>query len=212
MDLIAPVLDQCARRALPLAAVSMTALPRADTPFLLLLFWHGFDRGSSARLASLGLTPRAVPGTALQINQRWSEIGVIERALLDLAWRLGAWNVERTEQRGCNTIGAPEREALECRQAFGDYAPERSGDPEWIEAPDRREMLDLGARIGFVRWLFRPVHRGLWASVADDATLVDDGGRPGACPLGPEPLRRPWRRSRHVYRLGRGRGLWLPSR
>ncbi|MEZ5652173.1 MAG: diguanylate cyclase [Burkholderiaceae bacterium] len=189
----------------------MTALPRADTPFLLLLFWHGFDDGSRARLAPLRLAPRSVPGTAIQMNLRWSDPGSLEARLLDMAWRLGAWSVERIEQRGCNTIGASPRETLECRQAFGDYAPERSGDPEWLEAPDRHDMLALGARIGFIRWLFRPVRHGLWGTVADDATLADDGGRDGVCPVRPVPLRRPWRRSRHVYRFGVGRGLWLPA-
>jgi len=40
--------------------------------------------------------------------------------LLDAAWRSGAWEVERVEQRSCNVIGASAAEALACGQAFGD--------------------------------------------------------------------------------------------
>lgn len=77
--------------------------------------------------------------------------------MLEAAWRLGAWELEREERRACSTIRAPDRETLECRQAFGE-PPFGDADPNSLvdEAPDRPEMLAAGARIGYVRWQFRP--------------------------------------------------------
>lgn len=210
MDLVSPVQVHRAQRGLPLMAVTLTAIPRVNTPLLLLMHWHGFADGSLARLRGLGVPARPVPGTGLQLNLPWQRPGELEAAILDLAWRLGAWQLERVEQRACLTLGAPVREAVECHQAFGEYAPEGSGDPQWVDAPDRMALRRLGERLGFVRWMFRPVSGGL-ARDHDDETLAEDGGRGGGCPVPPEPMRRPWRRARVVYRLGRGRGLWLPS-
>ena len=40
--------------------------------------------------------------------------------MLKAAWQFGAWDSVREERRGCNTAGASERGALQCRQAFGE--------------------------------------------------------------------------------------------
>ncbi len=213
MDILRWINDQLDAVKTPLFAVSVTAVPRSDTPLLLFLHWHGFHR--STPLAIPGLKPalRSMPGSALQINERWQRLEEIECSALDAAWQLGAWDLERSIRRGCNELAAAPVEAEECRRAFGDY--EYCGDAREEHllddgAPDRTELMALAARTGYVRWLFRPVSGGLWAETAQDVTLEEDGRRRPPCPVSPaDPrvssrvLRRP-QGSRTMYRLGRG--------
>src|SRR5688572_9746812 len=139
------VFDRIARQmeavGLPLFAVTLTALPRADTPVLLMLHWHGFGRETP------GGSPVSVPGSALQINQRWSALENLDDAMLDAAWRLGAWQLEREEKRACATAGARPHEALECRRAFGESTTGQ--ETVLADAPDLPDMLDLAAGIGY---------------------------------------------------------------
>ncbi|MDX5363318.1 MAG: hypothetical protein LPJ91_04100 [Pseudazoarcus pumilus] len=202
MDILSSISAQTAALRLPLYAVTLTALPRPNTPLLLMLHWHGFRRDERAPDQSPE-AHRAVPGSALQLNPPWHAFEEVEQALLDAAWQLGAWDVERHARRACSTVGAPEREALECRQAFGEnpFAP---GDESHllVEAPDRAEMLRFAHDKGYVRWQFRPVRGGLWCDTADDDTLGPDGGRAPPCPVTLEaPPHRPG--APFVYRLGK---------
>ena len=185
MELFDKIAEQIDSVRLPLFAVTLTALPRANTPLLLILHWHGYRPDPAANAGGkIPVGRRPVPGSALQINANWNAIAGLDGAMLDAAWQLGAWELDRDERRGCNTIGASEREALECRQAFGeDPFNGAAGTLVVAEAPDREEMLRLGARVGYIRWKFRPVRGGVWRSTAEDDTLAHDGGRRMPCPV-----------------------------
>jgi hypothetical protein len=208
MDIFHKIADQISAVGLPLYAVSLTALPRADTPVLLFLHWHGFRRAQ----------PRAgwrpVPGSALQLNERWQTLEEIDAAMLEAGWRLGAWDVEREEHEACNRVGAESREALACLQAFGEHTDRQTAEALLIaEAPDREALLKVGAEKGYVRWQFRPVAGGIWSATPGDETLAADGSRTPPCPVAPAPARqtrsnRPVART--VYRLGRITRIILP--
>jgi hypothetical protein len=190
---------------LPLFAVTLTAVPRANTPVLLMLHWHGFR--PAERPAAERRRLAAVPGSALQINERWDGLRALDEAMLDAAWRLGAWELDREERRACDTAGASEREALECRQAFGETA---GGDAALVaDAPDREALLALAAAVGYVRWLFRPVFGGLWRETAEDDTLAAEGGRSSPCPVPAQSPAGP-RAASTRYRLGAVHRLILP--
>lgn len=209
MDIFERVATQIDSVGLPLFAVTLTALPRADTPALLMLHWHGFRREGPSRAGAPPPLSVAVPGSALQLNDRWPHLAELETAVLEAAWRLGAWKLERDERRACNTIGAGEREALECRQAFGDLPVWEGASPLIEDAPDRHSLMQAAARVGYVRWQFRPVSGGVWQSVEGDDTLEADGGRRPPCPVGPTPVTPG--RSRHTeYRFGRIERLIVP--
>ena len=183
MQVYERIAEQIDGLRLPLFAVSVTALPRANTPVLLMLHWHGFRAEGPSQDAGDRPARLPVPGSTLQINADWNAIERLDEAVLDAAWRLGAWALDREERRGCSTAGAPEREVLECRQAFGDSPFD--GEPAVVsEAPDREEMMQASARIGYVRWQFRPVHGGVWRDTAlDDDSLSADGSRRPPCPV-----------------------------
>ncbi|HMN80854.1 MAG TPA: diguanylate cyclase [Burkholderiaceae bacterium] len=207
MDIFARIAQQVAAVGMPLYAVSVTAAARIDTPVLLFLHWHGFRRETPLRLPGVPLMPQPVPGSALQLNERWHAFEAIDEAMLDAGWQLGAWDVERVERRGCSRAGASAREAHECRQAFGDYP---DADTHLLaEAPDRPDLMRLASDTGYVRWQFRPVKGGLWPANGDDATLDAEGGGE---PPGPGRPSKPGRadharQSRICYRLGRGERL-----
>jgi hypothetical protein len=205
MDVFDRISGQLDAMRLPLFAVTLTAVPRADTPVLLMLHWHGFRRSERPAAGRRALAP--VPGSALQINERWDGLQALDEAMLEAAWRMGAWELDREERRACATAGARERESLECRQAFGETA---YGEAAMVaEAPDREDLLALGAAIGYIRWLFRPVQGGLWRQTAEDDTLSAEGGRPLPCPVAPQsPAGAGSARTR--YRLGAVRRLILP--
>jgi len=214
MEIFQKIAAQIASVGLPLYAVTLTAVPRADTPLLLFLHWHGFRRADAGRRSEGALAYRPVPGSALQLNDRWHALEEIDRAMLDAGWRLGAWDVERDERRPCNRVGASAGEAMECQQAFGDH-PNRGAAEELLlaEAPDRETLMHVGASKGYVRWLFRPVRGGVWRATADDDTLSPDGSRPPPCPVAPQARQglAPGRKAaRTVYRLGRISRIILP--
>ena len=208
MDVFRTVAAQIDAVRLPLFTVTLTAVPRGRTPLLLMLHWHGFRTEPEGRPNRKAAEP--VPSSALQLNVDWADLEQIDRLMLDAAWQLGAWELAREERRACNTAGASEREALECRQAFGDDPLGRIGETRMVaEAPDREDMMHLGARVGYVRWAFRPVRGGVWLEGAEDETLTVDGGREPPCPVGA------WqaagrRTGLARYRLGRISHLILP--
>ncbi|KVR30042.1 diguanylate cyclase [Burkholderia ubonensis] len=211
MDLFDRLQEQIENVRMPLFAVTVTAAAPVNTPLFAILHWHGFRRATPLILPGVEIPPRPVPGSAIQIDAPWRSFETVDAMLLDAAWQSGAWEVERVERRGCNVIGASAAEALACRQAFGDYGENVARDLQLlIDETARDELMQLAARRGYVRWLFRPVKGGLWRTLDEpDDTLDADGGRRPPCPVPPEP-RRPDGRGRTVYRLGRVHRILLP--
>jgi hypothetical protein len=192
MQVFSVVMDQMQSFGLPVVAVSLTALPHTNTPVLLMVHWHGFARPQSPRSVPGGARyePIAgIPGSALQLNDAWLALANLDDAMLQAAWQFGAWDLMREERRGCNTAGASEQEALACRQAFAQH-PFHGPQEDFIltEAPDRDELMQLGAQVGYVRWQFRPVKGGVWSRTDSDDTLMSDGGRSLPCPVSARPM------------------------
>ncbi|KPK27347.1 MAG: hypothetical protein AMJ66_11175 [Betaproteobacteria bacterium SG8_40] len=203
MDFAECISDQIAAAGRPLVGVTLAAVPCPDTPLILTLHWHGFVEERIAPIESA--TPvrfSSVPSSALQLNIRWTDLLSLDLAAMEAGWELGAWDVARTERQGCVRPGAPDKETMECRQAFASLPAGERGE-QWVvsEAPDAEDLLGLASRSGYVLWSFRPVHGGIWAEVADDATLRSDGTRKPPCPHHPVP---PGGRKMHrtVYRFG----------
>ena len=210
MDLFDRLQEQIDTVRLPLFDVTVTAVAQVNTPLIAILHWHGFRRATPLVLPGIEIPPRAVPGSAVQLNAPWHSFETVDAILLDAAWQSGAWEVERVEQRGCSVIGASPAEALACRQAFGIYEEDRTPDAQLLDDDaGREELMQLAARSGYLRWLFRPVKGGLWGTPNEpDDTLDADGGRRPPCPVPPAP-RRPDGRGRTIYRLGACRRILL---
>lgn len=188
MQVFEKIVEQVEAVGLPVVAVSLTAVPRANTPVLLMVHWHGFARKQAPQSAAANspVEPMAVgiPGTALQLSDAWLNMQHLDDAMLGAAWQYGAWDLVREERRGCNTAGASEREAMECRQAFAENPFQGPAEDYMLtESPDREDLMQLGARVGYVRWQFHPVKNGLWRNSASDDTLQSDGGRSLPCPV-----------------------------
>lgn len=205
MELLDCITEQISTNRLPLVGITVAAVSCPDTPVIVTLHWHGFVQeratpDAEERADTLTLAP--VPSTALQINDRWSELAELEIATMEAGWELGAWDVVRAERPPCMRPGAPAREAIECLNAFGQCAtPYRGNELVVTEAPDMDELIKVAAQSGYLCWQFRPVFGGLWAGVHDDATLNPDGKRDPQCPLAPRPPSGE-RRGRTVYRFG----------
>jgi len=203
MDFAECIADQLAAAGRPLVGVTLAAIPCPDTPVILTLHWHGFveeriapvDNAKPVRFSS-------VPSSALQLNMRWDELMLLDLAAMEAGWELGAWDVSRSERRGCDRLGAPVQETLQCRQAFGALPAGAFGEQLVVsETPDADDLLNVASRSGYVVWSFRPVHGGIWAEVSDDETLRSDGTRRPPCPYNPVPPGD--RKTRHtVYRFG----------
>ncbi|HWK61572.1 MAG TPA: diguanylate cyclase [Eoetvoesiella sp.] len=191
---------------LPLYAVTLSAVAKADTPLILMLHWHGFRRQSTVKLKGIDMPMRSVAGSALQINSGWKRVESLDQAMLDAAWQLGAWDLERANHRPYWRLNAPLQEAIACRRAFGDY-PDNADCTMMVEAPDQAKLLELAASTGYVRWIFRPRASGVWGQLPDDdKTLKQDGTRNWPCPVAPQPYDR-HRAGRSLYRLGEGAAL-----
>jgi len=203
MEILERIEEQIVASGLPLVGITLAAVPCPDTPLILTLHWHGFIREKLAELEQaevVSYTP--LPSSALQLNDRWRDLVAVDRAAMEAAWELGAWDVARAERKGCMRPGAPSTEALECLQAFGAFPFGINGNQVVVaDAPDADELLQLAARRGYLMWLFRPVSGGIWAEVADDATLTSQGRRPPPCPHRPIPPRCDGNR-KTVYRFG----------
>lgn len=205
MQVFEKLVEQVQSVGLPVVAVQLTAVPRANTPVLLMLHWHGFARPQAPR-STLAQAPQepavAIPGSALQLNETWLALEYLDDAMLQAAWQLGAWDLVREERRGCNVAGASEQEAHACRQAFAEnpFGP-TTDDYMLMETPDRQELMQLGARLGYVRWQFHPIKNGLWKDAAADDTLQTDGSRALPCPVLAQPAVGV-RLSQTRYRLG----------
>lgn len=203
MELINRIEDQIAATGLPLFGITIAAVPCPDTPIILTLHWHGFIKERLAEIEeaeTVAYTP--VPSSALQLNEGWRDLVTVDRAAMDAAWELGAWDVQRAERPGCMRPGAPSREALECMQAFGAFPYGAYGSNAVVaDAPDADELLEVAGRQGYLMWLFRPVRGGIWGECAADATLEDGGRRRPPCPLLPIPPKCDGSR-RTIYRFG----------
>lgn len=211
MNVLEIITDQIDTVGEPLFAVTLTALPCANTPVLLMLHWHGFRRNPASVNLPVSSDRRSpIPSSALQLSEQWLDARMLDRAMLDAAWQLGAWQLDREERRSCTIIGASVREAMECRQAFGDD-PHHPGEEHHVvaEAPDRQELMEAAARLGYVRWQFRPVRGGIWKDVAPDDSLNDDGGRVPPCPVYVQSLTGK-QNTRTRYQLGRIDHIFLP--
>jgi hypothetical protein len=203
MDFAECISDQLAAAGRPLVGVTLAAVPCPDTPLILTLHWHGFVEERIAPVETAKpVRFSSVPSSALQLNMRWDELMSLDLGAMEAGWELGAWDVSRSARPGCHRPGAPARETLECRQAFGALPPGAFGEQLVVqETPDADELIDVASRSGYVLWSFRPVHGGIWAEVSDDATLQSDGTRRPPCPHRPVP---PGNRARGhtVYRFG----------
>jgi hypothetical protein len=203
MEILERIEDQIAATGLPLFGITLAAVPCPDTPVILTLHWHAFVREKTARpgnRAAPSFTP--VPSSALQLNARWGDIVAVDRAAMEAAWELGAWDVARAERPGCLRPGAYGSEAIECLQAFGTFPFGAAGVNAVVsDAPDADELVQLAAARGYLLWVFRPVSGGIWADYAEDATLSPAGRRPPPCPLRPIPPRCDSKR-KTVYRFG----------
>ncbi|MDX2218108.1 MAG: diguanylate cyclase [Burkholderiales bacterium] len=204
MHLIDLIETQLVSNRLPLVAVSVAAVPHANTPVVLTLHWHGFVEVKLAEQD--GAAPVAyqpVPSSALQVNERWDRFDDLDNALLEAAWELGAWDLARRDARAFQRPGADSGEALDCLNAFGSLPTQIEGSAPYVaEVPDGEELLDCAARAGYHQWTFRPVHGGLWADTADDITLEPGGYRNPPCPVLSAPPKR-IRNDRVVYQFGR---------
>ena len=198
MQLLQRIEDQIAATGLPLVGITLAAVPCPDTPVILTLHWHGFIKERQAEAVSY----TSLPSSALQLNDRWPDLVAVDRAAMEAAWELGAWDVARAERIGCLRPGASSDEARECLQAFGSFPFGVNGDQMVVaNVPDTDELLQLAASRGYLMWLFRPVSGGIWAEVAEDATLTSGGRRAPPCPHRPIPPRCDANR-KTVYRFG----------
>ena len=185
MNLLETITEHISAKPLPLVAITVAAVPCPDTPVILTLHWHGFvEEKIIEREEAETVAYKPIPSSALQVNSRWSDLAMLDRAAMEAGWELGAWDVARAERTGCTRPGADSSEALECLQAFGSF-PYGFNDFPVVEAeaPDAAELVTLAARRGYLMWMFRPVYRGIWAELADDATLCADGTRTPPCPI-----------------------------
>ena len=206
MDLLDRIETQLISNRLPLVAVTVAAVPYANTPVVLTLHWHGFVEMRLADVTDANVIAyQPVPSSALQLNDRWDQLGELENELLDVAWELGSWDLARVEAPPFVRPGASEQESLECMGAFGSLPLQIDGQsPVVAEVPDASELIAAASRTGYVHWLFRPVRGGVWAEVAEDATLEQGGYRNPPCPYLAAPTRPQRRRSRKVvYQFGR---------
>lgn len=213
MDILERIEDQIAATGLPLVGITLAAVPCPDTPVILTLHWHGFVKEKlveEEHAEAVSYTP--VPSSALQVNDRWRDLVAVDRAAMEAAWELGAWDVARAERTGCARPGAPSNEALECLQAFATFPFGINGAQAVVaDVPDADELVQLAANRGYLTWLFRPVSGGIWAEVADDATLTRTGRRAPPCPYRALPPRCDGDR-KTVYRFGIPAGTPGPAR
>jgi hypothetical protein len=205
MNLLDLIETQLLANRLPLVAITLAAVPHANTPTVLTLHWHGFVEVKLAdESATVAYQP--VPSSALQINRRWDRVDDLDHETLETAWELGAWNLERLEARPFSRLGAPASETIDGMHAFGASPLSIDGDSPFVsDVPDGMELIDAAGRSGYVQWLFRPVRGGLWSEVADDITLQPGGYRNPPCPLLSAAVARRLtpRDCRWVYQLGR---------
>ena len=207
MKLLDRIETQLISNRLPLVAITVAAVPYANTPVVLTLHWHGFVETRLADVTDANVVAyQSVPSSALQVNERWDRFDQLENSVLDVAWELGSWDLARVEALPFIRPGACEQESVECLGAFGSHPMAIDGQPPILaEVPDANDLIEAASRAGYLQWTFRPVRGGVWADVADDDTLEEGGYRNPPCPVLPLPTRvgRMPRPRRVVYQFGR---------
>lgn len=207
MHLLDRIETQLISNRLPLVAVSVAAVPYANTPIVLLLHWHGFVEARLAEVTDANVVAyQPVPSSALQMNERWDRLDDLENDVLDVAWQLGSWDCARVEALPFIRPGASEQESFECMGAFGTPPVLLDGQPPVVaEVPDAEDLIEAAGRNGYLQWIFRPVRGGVWADLAQDETLESGGYRNPSCPYVAAPTRpRETREQRRVvYQFGR---------
>jgi hypothetical protein len=207
MELLDRIETQLVSNRLPLVAITVAAVPYTNTPVVLTLHWHGFVEMRLAEVTDANVVAyQSVPSSALQINERWDRLDELENAVLDVAWELGSWDVARTEALPFVRPGASEQDSVECLGAFGSSPIAIEGQPPVVaDVPDAQDLIEAASRAGYLSWLFRPVRGGVWAEVAEDATLEEGGYRNPPCPYIAVPTRvgRTRRPRRVTYQFGR---------
>jgi hypothetical protein len=203
MQLLDFIETQVISNRLPLVAITLAAVPHANTPFVLSLHWHGFVEVKLVDADDANpVAYQSVPSSALQINERWDRFDDLDNAVMEVAWELGAWDLARRDASPFHRVGADTSETLDCMCAFGVSPLSLDGNAAFVsEIPDSEDLLDCASRAGYHQWTFRPVRGGLWAEIADDATLQAGGYRNPACPLLSRPPKS-GRNSKVVYRFG----------
>src|SRR5204863_3982138 len=99
MQLLDRIETQLISNRLPLVAITVAAVPYANTPIVLTLHWHGLSATRLANVEGAGaIGYRSVPSSALQINERWDDLEFLDMATMETAWELGAWDVARMER------------------------------------------------------------------------------------------------------------------
>ena len=94
MRILERIEDQVASTNLPLVGITLAAVPCPDTPVILTLHWHGFIKEKLVDVEeaqTISYTP--IPSSALQVNDRWKSLVAVDKAAMDAAWKLGAWDV-----------------------------------------------------------------------------------------------------------------------
>jgi len=211
MQLLDRIETQLISNRLPLVAVSLAAVPYANTPVVLTLHWHGFVETRLAEVTDANVVAyQPVPSSALQVNERWDRLDDLENELLDVAWQLGSWDCARVEALPFIRAGASEQESFECMGVFGAPPVLLDGQPSVVaEVPDAGDLIETAGRNGYLQWVFRPVRGGVWAEVTEDETLEPGGYRNPSCPYLATPTRmRETREPRRVvYQFGRNSRL-----
>jgi hypothetical protein len=210
MHLLDRIETQLISNRLPLVAVSIAAVPYANTPVVLTLHWHGFVETRLADVTDANVVAyQPVPSSALQVNDRWDRLDELENDVLDVGWQLGSWDVARIEALPFVRPGGSEQESFECMGAFGTLPVLLDGQPSVVaEVPDADDLIEAASRCGYLQWVFRPVRGGLWADVSHDETLESGGYRNPTCPVLAAPVRLGETREqrRVVYQFGRSPG------
>jgi len=174
--------DQLVANRLPLAGVTLAALPFPNTPAVVSLHWHAFVEVPPTPERDTPLY-QSVPSSALQLNIRWDAFEDLETDVLETSWELGAWDLRRIGSAACE--GPDAQRHSERLASFGVSPTEINGDRLFLaDVPDAEELLEAAARVGYVRWQFRPTWCGLWKEFAADVTLEAGGYRNPRCPLG----------------------------
>lgn len=210
MNLLDLIETQLISNRLPLVAVTLAAVPHANTPVVLTLHWHGFVEVKLTE-DSDAVGHQSVPSSSLQINSRWDRFDDLDNETLETAWELGAWNLERTEAKPFQRPGADAIEATMGKHAFGASTLMLDGESPFVaDVPDAEDLLEAAGRSGYIQWLFRPVRGGVWSDFAEDVTLENGGYRNPTCPLISKPVVDPYRLRqprRVVYPFGIAPGL-----
>src|SRR5437868_12543912 len=143
MELLDRIETQLISNRLPLVAITVAAVPYANTPVVLTLHWHGFVETRLVESSDANIVAyQPVPSSALQINDRWDGLPQLENEVLDVAWELGSWDLARMEALPFVRPGASEQESLECMSAFGSLPLQIDGQPPVVaEVPDAEDLI-----------------------------------------------------------------------